>query len=53
MPAVIDQGTTRRENRSITAATQSRPPTVQMQVKSAIHFWFARSASNCRSSGWR
>ena len=37
MVALIDQPTTRRENKSSTAATYSQPSAVQMYVKSAIH----------------
>src|SRR5215211_3976422 len=47
--ALIAQPTTRRENRSMTADADSQPSAVQMQVKSAIHFWFGCSAANCRS----
>ena len=41
--AFIDQPTTRRENRSMTAATLSQPSAVQTYVKSAIHLRFGCS----------
>jgi hypothetical protein len=46
----IDQPTTRRENRSITAARWSQPSAVQTWVKSAIHLRLGWSAVNWRSS---
>ena len=50
MVALIDQPTTRRENRSSTAATYSHPSAVQMYVKSAIHLRLGAGASKLRSS---
>src|SRR5262245_1485194 len=48
--ALIDQPTTRRENRSMTAATYSQPSAVQTYVKSAIHLRLGADASKVRSS---
>ena len=50
MVALIDQPTTRRENRSSTAATYSHPSAVQIYVKSAIHLRLGAGASKARSS---
>jgi len=50
MTALIDQPTTRRENRSITAATYSQPSAVQTYVKSAIHLRLGQAASKVRLS---
>ena len=36
MAALIDQPTTRRENKSTTAATYSHPSAVQIYVKSVL-----------------
>src|SRR5205823_8368775 len=48
--ALIDQPTTRREKRSITAATYSQPSAVHTYVKSAIHLRLGADASKLRSS---
>src|SRR4029079_16068694 len=48
--ALIDQPTTRRENRSTTAATYSHPSAVQIYVKSAIHRRLGAGAAKARSS---
>src|SRR5262244_2690049 len=48
--ALIDQPTTRREKRSITAATYSQPSAVHTYVKSAIHLRLGADASKVRSS---
>ena len=47
---LIDQPTTRRENRSRTTATYNQPSVVQMYVKSAAHLRFGSVASTRRSS---
>src|SRR5437762_12328949 len=46
----IDQPTTRRERRSMTAATYSQPSVVQRYVKSAIHLRLCAGASKERST---
>src|SRR5262249_49536296 len=48
--ALMNQRTTRRENRSMTAATYSKPSAVQTYVKSAIHLRLGADASKVRSS---
>jgi hypothetical protein len=53
MAALIDQPTTRRENRSTTTATYSHPSAVQIYVKSAIHRRLGAGAAKARSSTFR
>ena len=58
IPALIDQPTTRLENRSMTAATKSQPSAVQTYVKSAIHLrlgsgGFKAAAENVGCDGAR
>ena len=48
--SLIDQPTTRRENKSNTTAKYNQPSAVQMYVKSATQRWFGAVASNDRSS---
>src|SRR5262249_20592889 len=50
--ALIDQPTTRRENRSMTAATYSQPSAVQTYVKSAIHLRLGADASDPPPMKW-
>lgn len=48
--ALIDQPTTRLENRSSTTAKYSQPCAVQMYVKSATQRWFGAAASRATGS---
>src|SRR5262249_25281108 len=49
-PPLIHKPTSRREKRSITAATYSQPSAVHTYVKSAIHLPLGADASKVRSS---